>query len=113
MRVEFRGEGPRFPDGLAGVPAAFAPIISQFAMEARISDRTAKPRFVIAVSPGSHCPNALPPRSSTGKLAIDFVRVVSNHEAPRRLSGWPTLPSPYLPATHGTHPNREGRVTGK
>src|SRR3546814_5201512 len=53
MRVEFRGEGPRFPDGLAGVQAAFAPIISQFAMEARVSDRTAKPRLVIAGSQGS------------------------------------------------------------
>ena len=28
MRVEFRGEGPRFPEGLAGVQAAFAPIVA-------------------------------------------------------------------------------------
>ena len=86
MRVDFRGAGPRFPEGLAGVQAAFAPIVDRFAMDARISDSSAKPRFVIAVSQGSHCLNDLLHRWSTGNLAIDIVAVVSNHEHQRRLS---------------------------
>src|SRR5690606_11317445 len=72
MRVEFRGAGPRFPEGLAAVQAAFAPIVDRFAMDARISDRAVKPRFVIAVSQGSHCLNDLLHRWSTGNLAIDI-----------------------------------------
>src|SRR3546814_4677529 len=54
MRVEFRGEGPRFPEGLTAVQDAFAPVVQRFAMDARISDRATKPRFVIAVRSEEH-----------------------------------------------------------
>ncbi|KTE44303.1 formyltetrahydrofolate deformylase [Sphingopyxis sp. HIX] len=110
MRVEFRGEGPRFPDGLAGVQAAFAPIVTRFAMDARISDRAAKPRFVIAVSQGSHCLNDLLHRWSTGNLAIDIVGVVSNHEAQRRLSEWHGVPFHYLPVGDANRAEQEQAI---
>lgn len=110
MRVEFRGEGPRFPEGLAGVQEAFAPITERFAMDARISDRTVKPRFVIAVSQGSHCLNDLLHRWSTGNLAIDIVGVVSNHEAQRRLSEWHGVPFHYLPVSDANRVEQEQAI---
>jgi len=110
MRVEFRGAGPRFPEGLAGVEEAFAPIIARFAMDARISDRAVKPRFVIAVSQGSHCLNDLLHRWSTGNLAIDIVGVVSNHEAQRRLSEWHGVPFHYLPVSDANRADQEAAI---
>ena len=110
MRVEFRGEGPRFPAGLAGVQEAFVPIARRFQMDARISDRAVKPRFVIAVSQGSHCLNDLLHRWSTGNLAIDVVGVVSNHEAQRRLSEWHGVPFHYLPVNDANRAEQEAAI---
>jgi formyltetrahydrofolate deformylase len=110
MRVEFRGAGPRFPQGLAEVRAAFAPVVARFAMEARISDGAVKPRFVIAVSQGSHCLNDLLHRWSTGNLAIDIVGVVSNHEAQRRLSEWHGVPFHYLPVGDANRESQEQAI---
>ena len=110
MRVAFRGAGPRFPEGLAGVQAAFAPIVDRFAMDARISDSAAKPRFVIAVSQGSHCLNDLLHRWSTGNLAIDIVAVVSNHEHQRRLSEWHGVPFHHFPVSDANRAEQEERI---
>ncbi len=110
MRVEFRGAGPRFPEDFAGVQAAFAPVIARFAMDARLSDVAVKPRFVIAVSQGSHCLNDLLHRWSTGNLAIDIVGVVSNHEALRRLSEWHGVPFHYLPVGDANRADQEAAI---
>jgi formyltetrahydrofolate deformylase len=110
MRVEFRGAGPRFPEDFAGVQAAFAPVIARFAMDARLSDVAVKPRFVIAVSQGSHCLNDLLHRWSTGNLAIDIVGVVSNHEALRRLSEWHGVPFHYLPVSDANRADQEAAI---
>lgn len=110
MRVEFRGAGDKFPTDLAGVEAAFAPIIGRFAMDARISDGKTKPRFVIAVSQGSHCLNDLLHRWSTGNLAIDIVGVVSNHETQRRLSEWHGVPFHYLPVNNDNREAQEAAI---
>jgi len=110
MRVEFRGAGPRFPQTLDAVRAAFAPIVARFAMEARISDAGAKPRFVIAVSQGSHCLNDLLHRWSTGNLAIDIVGVVSNHDHLRRLTEWHGVPFHYLPVSAANRAEQEAAM---
>ena len=110
MRVEFRGAGPRFPEGFAGVQDAFAPIVERFGMDARISDAAVKPRFVIAVSQGSHCLNDLLHRWSTGNLAIDIVAVVSNHEHLRRLSEWHGVPFHYLPVSDANRADQEAAI---
>jgi len=110
MRVEFRGAGPRFPQTLGAVRAAFAPIVARFAMEARISDAGAKPRFVIAVSQGSHCLNDLLHRWSTGNLAIDIVGVVSNHDHLRRLTEWHGVPFHYLPVSDANRAEQEAAM---
>lgn len=110
MRVAFRGAGAGFPDDLAGVEAAFAPIIARFQMEARISDSAAKPRFVIAVSQGSHCLNDLLHRWSTGNLAIDIVGVVSNHEHLRRLTEWHGVPFHHFPVSDATRAGQEAAI---
>ena len=110
MRVEFRGAGPRFPQTLGAVRAAFAPIVARFAMEARISDAGAKPRFVIAVSQGSHCLNDLLHRWSTGNLAIDIVGVVSNHDHLRRLTEWHGVPFHYLPVSAANRAEQEAAM---
>ncbi len=110
MRVAFRGAGPRFPADFAGVQAAFAPIVERFAMDARISDSAVKPRFVIAVSQGSHCLNDLLHRWSTGNLAIDIVAVVSNHEHQRRLSEWHGVPFHHFPVSDANRAEQEARI---
>ena len=110
MRVEFRGAGPRFPQTLDAVRAAFAPIVARFGMEARISDAGAKPRFVIAVSQGSHCLNDLLHRWSTGNLAIDIVGVVSNHDHLRRLTEWHGVPFHYLPVSDANRAEQEAAL---
>ncbi|WP_374395640.1 formyltetrahydrofolate deformylase [Sphingopyxis sp.] len=110
MRVEFRGAGPRFPAAFAGVQEAFAPIVERFGMDARISDAAVKPRFVIAVSQGSHCLNDLLHRWSTGNLAIDIVAVVSNHEHLRRLSEWHGVPFHYLPVSDANRADQEAAI---
>jgi len=110
MRVEFRGAGARFPQGLAAVQAAFAPIITRFEMDARIIDRAAKPRFVIAVSQGSHCLNDLLHRWSTGNLAIDIVGVVSNHDTLRRLTEWHGVPFHHLPVSDANRAEQEAAM---
>ena len=110
MRVAFRGAGPRFPADLAGVEAAFAPIVARFAMAARISDRGVKPRFVIAVSQGSHCLNDLLHRWSTGNLSIDIVGVVSNHNSLRRLTEWHGLPFHHLPVSDDDRAAQEAAI---
>jgi formyltetrahydrofolate deformylase len=110
MRVAFRGAGPRFPADFAGVQAAFAPIVERFHMDARISDSAVKPRFVIAVSQGSHCLNDLLHRWSTGNLAIDIVAVVSNHEHQRRLSEWHGVPFHHFPVSDANRAEQEARI---
>ena len=110
MRVAFRAAGPRFPEGLAAVQAAFAPIVERFAMDARIRDAAQKPRFVIAVSQGSHCLNDLLHRWSTGNLAIDVVGVVSNHEHLRRLSEWHGVPFHHLPVSDANRAEQEAAI---
>ena len=112
MRVEFRGAGPRFPEDFAGVQTAFAPIVERFGMDARISDGAVKPRFVIAVSQGSHCLNDLLHRWSTGNLAIDIVGVVSNHEHLRRLSEWHGVPFHYFPVSDANRAEQEAAILG-
>ncbi|APW74127.1 formyltetrahydrofolate deformylase [Sphingopyxis granuli] len=110
MRVAFRAAGPRFPEGLAAVQAAFAPIVERFAMDARIRDAAQKPRFVIAVSQGSHCLNDLLHRWSTGNLAIDVVGVVSNHEHLRRLSEWHGVPFHHLSVSDANRAEQEAAI---
>jgi formyltetrahydrofolate deformylase len=110
MRVEFRGAGPRFPENLAAVRAAFAPVVDRFAMDARISDSAQKPRFVIAVSQGSHCLNDLLHRWSTGNLAIDVAGVVSNHEHQRRLTEWHGVPFHHLPVSDANRASQEAAI---
>src|SRR3546814_3846389 len=73
-------------------------------------DRAAKPRFVIAVSQGSHCLNDLLHRWSTGNLAIDIVAVVSNHEAQRRLTEWHGVRFHHLPADDANRADQEAAI---
>lgn len=110
MRVAFRGAGPRFPEGLAAVQAAFAPTVQRFQMDAQIRDSAVKPRFVIAVSQGSHCLNDLLHRWSTGNLAIDVAAVVSNHDHQRRLAEWHGVPFHHLPVSDANRAGQEAAI---
>jgi formyltetrahydrofolate deformylase len=89
---------------------AFAPVVDRFAMDARISDSAQKPRFVIAVSQGSHCLNDLLHRWSTGNLAIDVAGVVSNHEHQRRLTEWHGVPFHHLPVSDANRASQEAAI---
>lgn len=110
MRVAFRGAGPRFPADLAAVQAMFAPTAARFAMDWQIRDSAQKPRFVIAVSQGSHCLNDLLHRWSTGNLAIDIVGVVSNHDHQRRLTEWHGVPFHHLPVSDANRASQEAAI---
>lgn len=110
MRVAFRGAGPHFPEDLAAVQASFAPTADRFEMDWRISDGSVKPRFVIAVSQGSHCLNDLLHRWSTGNLAIDIAAVVSNHDHLRRLTEWHGVPFHHLPVSDANRVEQEAAI---
>ena len=92
---------------ISGVGALLAVLTNRLA---RIIDRAAKPRFVIAVSQGSHCLNDLLHRWSTGNLAIDIVGVVSNHEHQRRLSEWHGVPFHHLPVSDANRAEQEAAI---
>lgn len=110
MRVAFRGAGPRFPGDEAAVRAAFAPVIARFAMAAQLRDAADRPRFLIAMSQGTHCLNDLLHRWSTGALDAEIVGVLSNHESGRRLTEWHGLPFHHLPVTAETRQAQEARI---
>ncbi len=59
MRVEFKGDGARFPEQLQDLQMGFAPTAERFGLEWELVSSGDRPRLLIAVSKASHCLNDL------------------------------------------------------
>jgi formyltetrahydrofolate deformylase len=96
MRVEFKGEGERFPRMLDELRGGFDPVARRFGFDWELLPSHHRPRLVIAVSRASHCLNDLLHRWQTGNLPVEVVAVVSNHPDLRSLTEWHGLPYYHL-----------------
>ena len=76
MRIAFVG-----PAGMTreSFSEAFTPVATAFRLDWRVHDLAQKARAMIMVSQGGHCLNDLLYRTSTGRLPMDVVSIVSNH----------------------------------
>ncbi|PZU06169.1 formyltetrahydrofolate deformylase [Sphingomonas sp.] len=110
MRVVFSGDGPRFPDDGAALRAAFLPVAEELGLEWSLTEASARPRLLLAVSKGSHCLADLLHRWRSGSLAAEIVGVLSNHPDMEDMVRWHGLPWHYLPVDAGTRPRQEAAI---
>jgi formyltetrahydrofolate deformylase len=96
MRMAFAGPAEFTVEGFA---AAFRPVATAFRFDWRIHDLNRKARAIIMVSQGGHCLNDLLYRTSTGRLPMDVVSVVSNHATWQRRVEHEGIPFTHLPVT--------------
>jgi formyltetrahydrofolate deformylase len=92
---------------LAALQAAFAPIATRFAMDARFRDLARKTPALILVSRLGHCLNDLIFRCRIGALPIEIMGVVSNHEDFADLVAAAGLPFHHLPVSAETKAEQE------
>ncbi len=107
LRVEFKGTGDAFPDGLEELREGFARIAEQFELTWELLPSTHKPKLLIAVSKGSHCLNDLLHRWQTGNLPVEIVGIVSNHPDLRSLTEWHGVEYHHLPVNAETRADQE------
>ena len=110
LRIEFRAEGPSFPQSVDDLRKGFAPIAQEYAMNWDLLPAHHRPRLLIAVSRGSHCLNDLLHRWQTGNLPVEIVGVVSNHEGLRDLTEWHGVSYHYLPVDPDRRGEQEARM---
>ena len=89
------------PEGLSRetLEQAFAPVVAQFGMSARMHDPDAPVKTLILVSRFGHCLNDLVFRAATGALPIEIAAVVSNHTDFQGLAEHAGLPFHHMPVT--------------
>ncbi len=110
MRVEFKGDGARFPEQLQDLQAGFSPTAELFELEWGLVSSAHRPRLLIAVSKASHCLNDLLHRWHTGNLPVDVVGVVSNHPELRELTEWHGIPYHHLPVSPDNKQEQEAQL---
>ena len=96
MRVDF-SIGTAAPDAATLRQHFDVNIAAPFAMEWAMHDANARARVVILVSKQLHCLTDLLYRTSSKKLPMDIVAVISNHEDARALVEWQGVPFYHLP----------------
>lgn len=89
---------------------AFTPVATAFRLDWRIHDLSQKARAMIMVSQGGHCLNDLLYRTSTNRLAMDVVSVVSNHTNWQRRVEHEGIPFFHLPVTPENKLEQEARL---
>ncbi|NLJ62513.1 MAG: formyltetrahydrofolate deformylase [Alcaligenaceae bacterium] len=89
---------------------AFAPIASQYQMDAHIYDAQQKARVLLLVSRQGHCLNDLLFRTHAGQLPIEIVGVVSNHTDHASLAASYQVPFHHLPVTPETKAAQEKQI---
>jgi formyltetrahydrofolate deformylase len=109
MRVEFKADGPRFPD-LSVLRQGLGAIARTYAMDWELAAASHKPKVLIAVSKGSHCLNDLLHRWHSGALPVTIAGVVSNHETLRGLTEWHGIPFHFLPVYPDRRSDQEARL---
>ncbi|HRL21050.1 formyltetrahydrofolate deformylase [Alcaligenes sp. SDU_A2] len=107
LRIEFS-----LPEKVtvADLQARFAPIATQFGMDANIYDAQRKARLLILVSRQGHCLNDLLFRAHSGQLPVDIAAVASNHTDHAGLASSYGIPFHHLPVTPETRPQQEQQI---
>lgn len=106
LRLVFEAGGRAELD-INGLQDQFSVVANRFQMSWKIHNATRPLRVLVAVSKQGHCLNSLLHRWAEGRLHVDIVGVVSNHETQRRLVEWHDLPFHYLPVTPDTKSAQE------
>ncbi|TNU73248.1 formyltetrahydrofolate deformylase [Miniimonas arenae] len=94
----------------ATVEAALGAVAEQFGMDWSL-DVVGRPvRTVVMVSTASHCLHDLAYQQRSGRLEVDIVAVVSNHEALRPIADFYGLPFHHVPVTRDTKAEAEAAL---
>jgi formyltetrahydrofolate deformylase len=110
MRVEFKGQGSRFPGSVDELRSGFAPVGAAFGLDWQLLAQSDRPKLLIAVSKASHCLNDLLHRWQTGNLPVEVAAVVSNHRDLQDLTEWHGIPYHHLPVTPETKAEQEAAL---
>jgi formyltetrahydrofolate deformylase len=110
MRVAFARAGPRAPESVEELRAAFRPIAERYAMSSTFRDLGVRQRLLIMVSRHGHCLNDLLFRYSSGELPVEVAAVVSNHRDFEPLAAIYDIPFHYAPVTAATRAAAEERL---
>ena len=90
--------------------AAFTPVATELRLDWRIHDLSQKLRAMVMVSQGGHCLNDLLYRTSTGRLPMEVVSIVSNHTTWQRRAEHEGVPFFHLPITPENKLEQEARM---
>jgi formyltetrahydrofolate deformylase len=106
MRLEFKIEA----DGLRALPARFAPVAGEFAMDSRLWHSGLRKRVALMVSRPDHCLLDLLWRWRRGELDCDIPLVISNHEDLRPDVAMFGVRYVHIPVTRDTKTHAEERL---
>ena len=95
---------------IAQFTAAFTPVATELRLDWRIHDLSQKLRAMVMVSQGGHCLNDLLYRTSTGRLPMEVVSIVSNHTTWQRRAEHEGVPFFHLPITPENKLEQEARM---
>jgi formyltetrahydrofolate deformylase len=101
-RLEWDLDGFDIP--LSEFDEYFKPVAERFLIKYNLAPTNYRPKVVILVSAYDHCLADLLYRQSTGELACEIVRIISNHSTARRLAEFYEIPFHQL-----THPQDKGK----
>ncbi len=110
MRVHFVADAAAESAMPGGLPAAFAPIGTSYAMDWQIFDEAVPDRTLIMVSRQGHCLNDLLYRWRIGALPTDIAAIVSNHTDFADLAASYGIPFHHVPVTDATKAAAETRL---
>src|SRR4029077_4855557 len=96
-RLEWHLDGFDFP--IHEFEQHFKPVADRFMIKYHLALVDRRPKVAILVSAYDHCLADLLYRQSTGELACDIVRIISNHPTAKRLAEFYAVPFHLL-----THP---------
>lgn len=98
------------PGGRDTIDRAFAALADQHEMTYTIASATAPMRTIIMVSKESHCLSDLLSKQREGRLPIDVVAVVGNHETLRPIAEFYGVEFIYQPVTAQTKADAEAAL---
>lgn len=98
------------PGGLPTIENAFAALARQHGMTYKISPANRPMRTLIMVTKESHCLSDLLSKQREGRLPIEVVGVVGNHETLRPLAEFYGVDFIHIPVTAATKAEAEARL---
>lgn len=107
MRVAFT---PTTGLSIEDFRAAFADVADEVGCDWQVHDTARKPRVAILLSQSGHCLNDLLYRTSTGRMPMEIVSVISNHPTWQRRVEHEGLEFHYLPVTPESKADQEAKL---